>query len=240
MPVEFVVSASGHAARRGGPGRPRADLYRHHAWPASSRATQRCAPRQHDRGDRAHRRRVDRRMAVAQTGDLAAGVRSPAGCCCSRSRPKWCSACARAAVADGGTGGRRACAQIAAFPLAIPLMAGPGAITATVLLAGRAPAIRCVSALLIGVIAAVFLLSSWLSSGRTHFAASSEPPAISCCLACSACCSPLSPCSSWSTACAPCWRANGVVSVIVPAFQAQVTRARRARAHWRKAGATSK
>ena len=28
--------------------------------------------------------------------------------------------------------------NVAAFPLAIPLMAGPGAITATVLLAGRA------------------------------------------------------------------------------------------------------
>jgi len=31
--------------------------------------------------------------------------------------------------------------NIAAFPLAIPLMAGPGAITATVLLAGHAHAI---------------------------------------------------------------------------------------------------
>ena len=30
------------------------------------------------------------------------------------------------------------CGNIAAFPLAIPLMAGPGAITATVLLAGHA------------------------------------------------------------------------------------------------------
>ena len=36
--------------------------------------------------------------------------------------------------------------NIAAFPLAIPLMAGPGAITATVLLAGRADGDCCASA----------------------------------------------------------------------------------------------
>jgi multiple antibiotic resistance protein len=41
--------------------------------------------------------------------------------------------------------------NIAAFPLAIPLLAGPGAITATVLLAGRASG----SALLMGVLLAV-------------------------------------------------------------------------------------
>jgi len=44
--------------------------------------------------------------------------------------------------------------NVAAFPLAIPLMAGPGAITATVLLAGRAEA----NALLIGVLFAVVAL----------------------------------------------------------------------------------
>jgi multiple antibiotic resistance protein len=44
--------------------------------------------------------------------------------------------------------------NIAAFPLAIPLLAGPGAITATVLLAGRANA----NALLIGVLIAVVML----------------------------------------------------------------------------------
>ena len=43
--------------------------------------------------------------------------------------------------------------NIAAFPLAIPLMAGPGAITATVLLAGRADRRPLRLAILLGVIA---------------------------------------------------------------------------------------
>src|SRR5262249_62391296 len=47
--------------------------------------------------------------------------------------------------------------NVAAFPLAIPLMAGPGAITATVLLAGRAGGDPLRVALLIGIIAAVML-----------------------------------------------------------------------------------
>ena len=42
--------------------------------------------------------------------------------------------------------------NIAAFPLAIPLMAGPGAITATVLLAGRAAGSLLLTGLLIGVV----------------------------------------------------------------------------------------
>jgi multiple antibiotic resistance protein len=57
--------------------------------------------------------------------------------------------------------------DIAAFPLAIPLMAGPGAITATVLLAGRADGNMLRLAALIAIIAAVmsaclivFLLAS--------------------------------------------------------------------------------
>jgi multiple antibiotic resistance protein len=45
--------------------------------------------------------------------------------------------------------------NIAAFPLAIPLMAGPAALTATVLLAGRADADPLRLGLLIGVIAVV-------------------------------------------------------------------------------------
>ncbi len=45
--------------------------------------------------------------------------------------------------------------NVAAFPLAIPLMAGPGAITATVLLAGRAGDAADRLALLLGVIAVV-------------------------------------------------------------------------------------
>ena len=48
--------------------------------------------------------------------------------------------------------------NIAAFPLAIPLMAGPGAITATVLLAGRSGGDFIRLSLLIGVIVAVLLL----------------------------------------------------------------------------------
>lgn len=48
--------------------------------------------------------------------------------------------------------------NIAAFPLAIPLMAGPGAITATVLLAGRAGTDPLRIGLLLGVILAVMAL----------------------------------------------------------------------------------
>jgi multiple antibiotic resistance protein len=48
--------------------------------------------------------------------------------------------------------------NIAAFPLAIPLMAGPGAITATVLLAGRASGDPMHLGVLLGVIAAVLAL----------------------------------------------------------------------------------
>ena len=47
--------------------------------------------------------------------------------------------------------------NIAAFPLAIPLMAGPGAITATLLLAGRAEGRMVWLAVLLGVIAGVAL-----------------------------------------------------------------------------------
>jgi multiple antibiotic resistance protein len=48
--------------------------------------------------------------------------------------------------------------NIAAFPLAIPLMAGPGAITATVLLSGRAAGNPALLAGLIGVVLAVIAL----------------------------------------------------------------------------------
>jgi multiple antibiotic resistance protein len=48
--------------------------------------------------------------------------------------------------------------NIAAFPLAIPLMAGPGAITATVLLAGRSGGDFMHLSLLIGVIVAVLFV----------------------------------------------------------------------------------
>ena len=58
--------------------------------------------------------------------------------------------------------------NIAAFPLAVPLMAGPGAITATVLLAGRtdSDAFRLVA--LLAVIAVVLMLcfAVFLTAGR--------------------------------------------------------------------------
>lgn len=62
-------------------------------------------------------------------------------------------------------------ANIAAFPLAIPLVAGPGAITATVLLAGQANArpiyvatLLAVIAVVIGLCIAVFLIASRVGS----------------------------------------------------------------------------
>jgi len=48
--------------------------------------------------------------------------------------------------------------NIAAFPLAIPLMAGPGAITATVLLAGRVDGDSARLVMLLGVIALVLVV----------------------------------------------------------------------------------
>jgi len=58
--------------------------------------------------------------------------------------------------------------NIAAFPLAIPLLAGPGAITATVLLAGRAEANFVLIGVLIAVVALVALscLATFLFAER--------------------------------------------------------------------------
>ncbi len=57
--------------------------------------------------------------------------------------------------------------HVAAFPLAIPLMAGPGAITACVLLAGRTGGNPALLAMLIGVIAVILgiCLVVFLTSG---------------------------------------------------------------------------
>jgi MarC family membrane protein len=59
--------------------------------------------------------------------------------------------------------------NVAAFPLAIPLLAGPGAITATILLAGRASGDVVLLAILIVVVAVVaaaslvsFLFAEWI------------------------------------------------------------------------------
>ena len=75
--------------------------------------------------------------------------------------------------------------NIAAFPIAIPLMAGPGAIAATVLLSAAAYS-TVLWVLLILVIVAVcgatFL--GFVSPARSH--ASSASPAMWCCRACSA------------------------------------------------------
>ena len=57
--------------------------------------------------------------------------------------------------------------NIAAFPLAIPLMAGPGALTATVLLAGQAAFRPLYLAILIGVIAAIAALAVKTASAMT-------------------------------------------------------------------------
>ena len=58
--------------------------------------------------------------------------------------------------------------NIAAFPLAIPLLAGPGAITATVLLAGQAAGRPLWMSVLLGVIVIVALLSvaTFCAAGR--------------------------------------------------------------------------
>lgn len=63
-------------------------------------------------------------------------------------------------------------ANVAAFPLAIPLMAGPGAITACVLLAGRTGGNLVEMAILIGIIAlmlAICLLVFQTSSSLQRF-----------------------------------------------------------------------
>jgi multiple antibiotic resistance protein len=58
--------------------------------------------------------------------------------------------------------------NIAAFPLAIPLLAGPGAITATVLLAGRAAGNLLLTGILLGVVVfvAACCLAAFILSGR--------------------------------------------------------------------------
>jgi multiple antibiotic resistance protein len=62
--------------------------------------------------------------------------------------------------------------NVAVFPLAIPLLAGPGAITATVLLAGQAALRPLYLAILVGVIAAVVTLCFlvfWLAAQIATF-----------------------------------------------------------------------
>jgi multiple antibiotic resistance protein len=60
--------------------------------------------------------------------------------------------------------------NLAAFPLAIPLMAGPGAITATLLLAGQAGPQPLLLAILLGIVVAVMAacLSIFLLANRVE------------------------------------------------------------------------
>jgi multiple antibiotic resistance protein len=60
--------------------------------------------------------------------------------------------------------------HIAAFPLAVPLMAGPGAITATVLLAGRADGHVIALALLVAVIVVVLIVCFAVFCAATRIA----------------------------------------------------------------------
>jgi multiple antibiotic resistance protein len=60
--------------------------------------------------------------------------------------------------------------NIAAFPLAIPLMAGPGAITASVLLSGRAGGDPLHMGILLGVVAAVMVLCYVVFLMASHIA----------------------------------------------------------------------
>ena len=99
--------------------------------------------------------------------------------------------------------------NVAAFPLAIPLLAGPGAITATVLLAGQAGGRAVPLTVLIGVIVivAAACLVTFLVAERIgkllghHRQCRAVAPARRASW-------PRSPCNTWSTASARCSQAN--------------------------------
>ena len=77
--------------------------------------------------------------------------------------------------------------NIAAFPLAIPLMAGPGAITATLLLAGQAGGRPLSLGVLFGVIIVVMAAClAGVPAGEPDRASCWASPAMPCCRACSA------------------------------------------------------
>ena len=98
--------------------------------------------------------------------------------------------------------------NIAAFPLAIPLMAGPGAITATMLLAGRGNGDLVRLAILLAVIGAVIALCFVVFTLAARIAKWLGITANVVLRACSACCSQRSPCNTSSTARAPRWRGD--------------------------------
>ena len=70
--------------------------------------------------------------------------------------------------------------NMAAFPLAIPLMAGPGAITAMILLAGRAEGSPLALVLLLALVAAVMFACLRSSPPPSRSPASSALPARRC------------------------------------------------------------
>ena len=76
--------------------------------------------------------------------------------------------------------------DMAAFPLAIPLMAGPGAITATILLAGQAAYRPQWLAVLLAVVVVVMAACLCRSSPPSGSASCSASPATWCCRGCSA------------------------------------------------------
>jgi multiple antibiotic resistance protein len=86
------------------------------------------------------------------------------------------------------------------FPLATPLVAGPGALAAMVLYAGQVSGSPGGLLLLHLILLAVLGLTLGSSSPPARSAACSAGPASPWSPACSACCSPPSRCSSCSTA----------------------------------------
>ena len=120
-------------------------------------------------GDPCRHRLCRRLAACARWRSRCRLSASPAACCCSPSPRKWCSACAsprQSRQAEEAIEER--VRNIAAFPLAIPLMAGPGAITATVLLAGRAAGDLARLGILLGAIAVIIAFCFVVFSGSSH------------------------------------------------------------------------
>ncbi len=99
---------------------------------------------------------------------------SPADFCCSPSPSRWCSARACAAKEQAAEQAvEERVRNLAAFPLAIPLLAGPGAITATVLLAGRA----AWTLLLVGILIAVVVFVAGACICLLHLRRPNRPAA---------------------------------------------------------------
>ena len=194
---------AGHAAGRGRSARPRAGLPRRHRRAVGQAPPPGGAARLPDRRRHPDRQRAGRRLAVAAARHHAAGVsHRRRACCCSPSPSRWCSDCAcEHAAKDAEQAVEEHSHDIAAFPLAIPLMAGPGAITATILLAGQAayrPAVARGAAR--GRRRGDGGVPCRHSSPPNGSASCSASPAAWCCRGCSACCSRRSPCNMWSTA----------------------------------------